>query len=78
MKEYGKNFSIGAFVITALSIIVATLLFLRPSIGNNEQKIWVRFSDIDKITVGTRVLFAGRPVGQVVKNNAWLIGDDAR
>jgi phospholipid/cholesterol/gamma-HCH transport system substrate-binding protein len=42
------------------------LLFLRPSVGDEAQILRVRFADIDKVTVGTRVTFAGNPVGEVV------------
>lgn len=66
MIDQAKNFMIGLFVIAALSIVIFILLFLHPSIGNEELVLRVRFADIDKITVGTRVTFAGKPVGEVV------------
>ena len=61
-----KNFLIGIFVVTALGIIVFMLLFLHPSVGDNAKTLIVRFTDIDKVNVGTRVTFAGHPVGEVV------------
>lgn len=61
-----KNILIGIFVIAAIAIIVFMLLFLHPSVGDNAKTLRVRFTDIDKVNVGTRVTFAGRPVGEVV------------
>lgn len=66
MNEQLKNFFIGLFVITALSLFVSTILFLKPSVGDMKQTLHVRFSDINRISEGTRVLFAGKPVGEVV------------
>jgi phospholipid/cholesterol/gamma-HCH transport system substrate-binding protein len=61
-----KNILIGLFVITAIGIIVFILLFLHPSVGDNAKTLRVRFTDIDKVNIGTRVTFAGRPVGEVI------------
>lgn len=61
-----KNILIGIFVITAIGIIIFMLLFLHPSVGDNAKTLRVRFNDIDKVNVGTRVTFAGKPVGEVV------------
>lgn len=65
MKETSKNLGIGILVVSAISLVVAMLLFLHPSIGDGGNQIRVRFSNIDKIGVGTRVTFAGKPVGEV-------------
>lgn len=64
-----KNILIGIFVIAALGVIIFMLLFLHPSVGDNAKTLRVRFTDVDKVTVGTRVTFAGRPVGEVVSIN---------
>lgn len=61
-----KNILIGIFVITAIGIIIFILLFLHPSVGDNAKTLRVRFNDIDKVNVGTRVTYAGKPVGEVV------------
>lgn len=61
-----KNILIGVFVITAIAIIVFMLLFLHPRVGDNAKTLHVRFTDIDKVNIGTRVTFAGHPVGEVV------------
>ncbi|HSX04022.1 MAG TPA: MlaD family protein [Rhabdochlamydiaceae bacterium] len=66
MNEHLKNFLIGVFVIAALSLFVSTVLFLKPSVGDMKQTLHVRFADINRISEGTRVLFAGKPVGEVV------------
>lgn len=61
-----KNILIALFVLSAIAIITYMLLFLHPSVGNSAKTLRVRFIDIDKVNVGTRVAFAGRPVGEVV------------
>ncbi|WP_039358807.1 MlaD family protein [Candidatus Protochlamydia amoebophila] len=61
-----KNILIGIFVLLALAIIVFLLLFLHPSVGDNAKTLRVRFTNIDKVNVGSRVTFAGKPVGEVV------------
>ena len=66
MGEQTKNMLIGVFVIAVCAVIVWLILFLRPSVGDGKQTLYVRFSTINQINVGTRVLFAGRPVGEVV------------
>lgn len=66
MNDQLKNFLIGIFILCGISLTVFTVLFLKPSVGDMEQILTVRFSDINRINVGTRVLFAGQPVGEVV------------
>ncbi len=66
MIDQTKNIMIGLFVIAACAIITFIVLFLHPSVGDEGKTLKVRFSNIDKINVGTRVTFAGRPVGEVV------------
>jgi len=61
-----KNMLIGIFVIAAIGVIIFMLLFLHPSVGDNAKTLTVRFTDIDKVNIGTRVTFAGKPVGEVV------------
>ncbi len=67
MGDQGKNVIIGVFVLVACAIVVFIILFLHPSVGNEGQKLYVRFSDIDKVNVGTRVTFAGKPIGEVTE-----------
>lgn len=66
MVDQAKNFMIGLFVLAAIAIVVFILLFLHPSVGDEERELRVRFADVDKLSVGTRVTFAGKPVGEVV------------
>lgn len=61
-----KNILIGFFVLSAIGVIIFMLLFLHPSVGDNAKTLRVRFTDIDKVTIGTRVTYAGKPVGEVV------------
>lgn len=69
MADQLKNIMIGIFVLAALAIIVFALMFLHPSVGDEKRVLRVRFVDIDKISVGTRVTFAGKPVGEVAAIN---------
>lgn len=62
-----RNLLIGAFLLGAICLTVWLILFLKPSIGNGEKTLVVRFSNVNKIGVGTRVTFAGRPIGEVVE-----------
>lgn len=67
MADQLKNIIIGVFVLAALVIVVFILLFLHPSVGDEGQTMYVRFSDIDKVNVGTPVTLAGRPIGDVAE-----------
>ena len=66
MGEQTKNMLIGVFVIAACAVIVWLILFLKPTVGNGKEILYVRFSNVNQINIGTRVLFAGKPVGEVV------------
>ncbi len=61
-----KNLLIGLFVIIACSVTVGLILFVEPSFGDGKQKLIARFANINGISIGTRVMFAGNPVGEVV------------
>lgn len=61
-----KNMLVGVFILSSIAILVSVILFLKPSVGDGKQTLNVRFSDIGSLNVGTRVLFAGKPVGEVV------------
>lgn len=65
MKSQIKNFLIGIFVLSALLIAIFLILFLEPTIGDGGKILEVRFANIAGITDGTRVTFAGKPVGEV-------------
>lgn len=66
MSDQIKNIAIGIFVVAGLGIIIFMLMFLHPSTGDRGQVLYVRFADIDKINIGTRVTYAGKAVGEVV------------
>ena len=66
MTDRGKNILIGLFVMIAITIGVSMILFLEPQIGDGKKILRVRFANISGIVVGTRVTFAGKPVGEVV------------
>ncbi len=57
---------IGIFILGAIAIMISVIMFLKPTVGDGKQTLYVRFSDINNLNVGTRVLFAGKPVGEVV------------
>ena len=61
-----KNLLIGLFMIVACTLIVGIVLFLQPSVGDGKAILIVRFSNINGLSLGTRVMFAGKPVGEVV------------
>ncbi len=65
-KDKTKTAVIGLFVLGAILFLGWMLIFLRPTIGDGKQILTVRFNSIDKITVGTRVSYAGKPVGEVI------------
>jgi phospholipid/cholesterol/gamma-HCH transport system substrate-binding protein len=60
-----KNLIIGVFVIAAIAITISIILFLEPKVGDGEKKLNVRFSNIAGLNIGTRVTFAGKPVGEI-------------
>lgn len=67
MADQAKNILIGIFVIAAMTLVIFVLLFLHPSVGDEGQVLRVRFADIDKVTLGTRVTYGGKPVGEVIE-----------
>ncbi len=67
MQENGKNILIGVFVLAAICLIVWIVLFLHPQVGDEGQVLTVKFANIEKIEEGTRVSYAGKPVGQVLE-----------
>ena len=66
MIDYMKNMLIGLFVVVACALVVGIILFLEPSVGDGKETLVVRFSNVNGLSLGTRVMFAGKPVGEVV------------
>jgi phospholipid/cholesterol/gamma-HCH transport system substrate-binding protein len=60
-----KNFLIGVFVTAACILVIWLILFLHPSVGDGKKTFHVRFANINQLSIGTRILFAGMPVGEV-------------
>jgi phospholipid/cholesterol/gamma-HCH transport system substrate-binding protein len=56
---------IGTTVLVALFLLIRAILFLHPSPGDGKQKLHVRFESVEKVAPGTRVAFAGKPIGEV-------------
>ena len=69
MLNQTKNMLIGLFVVMACGLIIGMILFVEPSIGDNKQVLYIRFSNINGINIGTRVTFAGKPIGEIVAIN---------
>jgi phospholipid/cholesterol/gamma-HCH transport system substrate-binding protein len=76
MSDNIKNVIIGIFSIAAIAIVIFILMFLHPKTGDEGETIYVRFTDIDKVNVGTRVSYSGRPVGEVVEIRELPYGRD--
>ncbi len=66
MNESIKNMLVGIFILSSIAILVGIIMFLKPTVGDGKQTLYVRFSSVSNLNVGTRVLFAGKPVGEVV------------
>lgn len=67
---------IGLFVTAAATIVIFILMFLHPRIGDDGKRLRVRFANIDKVTLGTRVTYGGKPVGEVVGIREVELGRD--
>ncbi len=66
MTDRIKNILIGLFVTGAIAIMISLVLFLKPTIGDGKKILLVRFTNIAGISVGTRVSFAGKPIGEMI------------
>lgn len=67
MSDQYKNVMIALFVLAASAIAAFILLFIHPDVGDDRKFLRVRFADIDKVSIGTRVTYGGKPVGEVVE-----------
>jgi len=65
MNDQLKNILIGLFVAVAILIAISMILFLEPNVGDGKKIVYARFANVSGISVGTRVTFAGKPVGEV-------------
>lgn len=66
MGDQIKNMLVGLLMIAACAFTISLILFLKPSVGDGKKTYIARFSNINGIGVGTRVMFAGKPVGEVI------------
>jgi len=66
MVDQAKNLMIGLFVLAATLVALFILFFIHPSVGDEGKLLRVRFANIDKVSIGTRVTFGGKPVGEVI------------
>lgn len=65
MASQLKNMLIGLFVVIGCVLIIGIILFIKPSVGDGNQTIKVRFANINGIAIGTPVTYAGQPIGEV-------------
>ncbi len=65
MTDQLKNILIGLFVAIAITIGISLTLFLEPSVGDGKKILQVRFANVSGISVGTRVTYGGKVVGEV-------------
>jgi phospholipid/cholesterol/gamma-HCH transport system substrate-binding protein len=65
MGDQIKNMMVGLVMLSACAFTIALILFLKPSVGDSRKTYEVRFSNVNGIGIGTRVMFAGKPVGEV-------------
>lgn len=56
---------VGLFFLFSALIFTWLLLFLKPSYGDGKKVLRVRFTEIEKLGLGTRVTLAGKPIGEV-------------
>ena len=59
-----KNMLIGLFVVIGCIMIIGIILFIKPRVGDGNQVIKVRFTNINGIALGTPVTYAGQPSGK--------------
>lgn len=62
-----KTMIIGGFTVFGIAILVWGIFFFKPSVGDNKNKVTVKFANIEGVDVGTRVTYAGKPVGEVTE-----------
>lgn len=66
MNNLYKNVLIGSFVFLALLSLGVALVLFKPSYGDGNQIVHVRFSNVNKIYPGTTVTLAGKLIGKVL------------
>lgn len=66
MRTQFKNALIGLFMLGAIFLLMTIIFFLHPKVGDMKQVAHVKFANVNKINIGTRVLYAGKPIGEVV------------
>lgn len=64
-----KNMLVGIFILSSIVLLVWIIMFLKPTVGDGKQHLQVRFSNVTGLNIGTRVMFAGKPVGEIVSMN---------
>lgn len=65
-SDRSKAFWLGIFVILAILVVAWLFLFLKPTVGDGKKTLKIRFTNVEGVTIGTRITFGGKPVGTVV------------
>jgi phospholipid/cholesterol/gamma-HCH transport system substrate-binding protein len=63
--DHFKAALLGVFVLTALALLIWFVLFLRPIVGDGGKELTLYSPTLDGIVIGTRVTYAGKPVGEI-------------
>ena len=58
---------IGGFTVLGIGVLVWAIFFFKPKVGDNKNRLTVKFANVESIDVGTRVTYAGRPIGEVIQ-----------
>ncbi len=67
-----KSMIIGGFTVCGIAVAVWSIFFFKPSVGDNKNQLTIRFANVESIDIGTRISYAGRPVGEVIEINQVL------
>jgi len=66
VKQRSNDFVLGAVILAAIGLIVATSLFLREAeIGGKRHRVTARFTDVGQVQVGNAVVIRGVKSGKV-------------
>jgi phospholipid/cholesterol/gamma-HCH transport system substrate-binding protein len=63
--QTSKDFLIGLFTLIGIGLFVAMFFFIHPRSGDYGELLHARFTDVEGLKKGTRVTWAGEPIGEV-------------
>ena len=65
--KYFYTVSLGLFIAIGLTVMGRMTLYLRTSYAKETHEIQVLFNNIDRIRIGTRVSYAGKTIGEIIR-----------